>query len=34
MLEYLPYIICGLLLLFSIKDSIQGSLEEESAVYF
>lgn len=33
MLEYLPYIICGLLLLFSIKESIQGSLEEESAVY-
>jgi hypothetical protein len=33
MVAYLPQIICALLMIFSIKDSIKGSLEEESAKY-
>ena len=33
MIAYLPYIICALLMFFSIKDSIKGSLEDESAEY-
>lgn len=33
MITYLPNIICVLLMIFSIKDSIQGSLEDESAKY-
>lgn len=33
MIAYLPQIICALLMIFSIKDSIRGSIEEESAKY-
>lgn len=33
MIAYLPHIICTLLMIFSIKDSIKGSLEDESAKY-
>ncbi len=33
MVTYLPYILCAILMLFSIKGSIQGSLEEGSAKY-
>lgn len=33
MITYLPYILCALLMLFSIKGSLQGSLEEETAEY-
>lgn len=33
MIAYLPHIICGLLMIFSLKDSIKGSLEDESAKY-
>lgn len=32
-IAYLPYIICALLMIFSIKESIKGSLEDESAKY-
>lgn len=32
-IKYLPYIICAILMIFSIKDSVQGSLEERSAKY-
>ncbi|MDV4150579.1 transglutaminase-like domain-containing protein [Clostridium sp. AL.422] len=33
MIEYLPHIICVLIMIFSIKESIKGSLEDESAKY-
>ena len=33
MVTYLPYILCAILMLFSIKGSIQGALEEGSAKY-
>ncbi|MBD7916546.1 transglutaminase domain-containing protein, partial [Clostridium sp. Sa3CUN1] len=33
MIAYLPHIICVLLMFFSMKDSIIGSLEEKSAKY-
>ncbi|MBE6053799.1 MAG: transglutaminase domain-containing protein [Clostridium sartagoforme] len=33
MIAYLPHIICVLLMIFSIKESIKGSLEDESAKY-
>lgn len=33
MITYLPYILCALLMIFSIKGSVQGSLEEGSAKY-
>lgn len=33
MTTYVSYIICALLMIFSIKGSVQGSLEEESAEY-
>ncbi|WP_084766956.1 transglutaminase-like domain-containing protein [Clostridium nigeriense] len=33
MIAYLPHIICALLMIFSMKDSIKGSLEDESAKY-
>ena len=33
MIAYLPHIICTLLMIFSIKDSIKGPLEDESAKY-
>lgn len=33
MTTYLPYIICTLFMIFSIKDSVQGSLEDGTAEY-
>ena len=33
MISYLPQIICALLMIFSMKDSIKGSLQEGSAKY-